>query len=256
MRCRDIVDILAAGKILSEEAHHHVAACQQCQALLQATAFAMEAEPLSEDAKERLGRIVTTDLRPVRPLRPGLYSLIFLLFAIGATAVGVLTLGQRGWRLATLAQEWWIVPGLLVLAATIPAALARLMVPGALLRLRIRDFLAVMVCWFALAAPVVYPVHTYPAFAKSAVACLFIGLGFAAAVVTASWITLQRGFVTSPRLAAVVAGALGGTSSLALQVIYCPHLDTGHFAIAHFGSFFLSIVLAGLLLYRLRLRSS
>ena len=256
MNCRDIIRVLAAGRELNAAAREHVSSCPRCTALLQATAFAGEAAPLTDAVLDRFTGTLTADLRPVQPIRPAWYGLAFLGFAILAVITGVLLLGSRGWRLATPLQEWWIVPGLVLTAISIPAVLARLMVPGSRLRIRVRDLLALMVCWFALAAPIVYPVRMYPAFAKSAVACLFIGLGFAAAVAVLTWITLHRGFVTSPRLAALAAGALGGTSSLALQVIYCPHLDTGHFAIAHFGSFFLGIVLGGLVLWRLRGRQS
>jgi Negative regulator of sigma F len=252
MKCRDIIRILAAGRELNAAAREHVDSCPRCTALLQATAFAGEPVPLPDNVVDRFSGSLTADLRPVKPIKPAWFGIVFLGFAILAAIVGVLLLGSRGWRLATPVQEWWILPGLFLMAISIPTALARLMVPGSLLRIRLRDLLALMVCWFALAAPIVYPVRMYPAFAKSAIACLFIGLGFAAAVAVLTWITLRGGFVTSPRLAALAAGALGGTSSLALQVIYCPHLDTGHFAIAHFGSFFLGIVLGGLLLWRVR----
>jgi len=254
MNCRDIIRILVAGLDLGAAAREHVSSCRRCTALLQARAFAAAPAPLPEATLDRFTRSLTTDLRPSRPIKPAWYGIAFLGFAILAVIVGVLLLGTRGWHLATQLQELWILPGLALMAAIVPAALARLMLPGSLLRIRLRDLLTIMVCWFGLAAPIVYPVRMYPAFARSAIACLFIGLGFAAAVAVLTWITLRRGFVTSPRLAAFAAGALGGTSSLALQVIYCPHLDTGHFAIAHFGSFFLGIVLGGLLLYRLRRR--
>jgi hypothetical protein len=254
MNCRDIIRILAAGRELNAAEREHVSSCPRCTALLQATAFAGEAAPLPDAVLDRFTGTLTADLRPVQPMKPAWYGLVFLGFAILAVIIGVLVLGARGWRLATPLQEWWILPGLALMAMSIPAALARLMVPGSVLRIRVKDLLVLMVCWFALAAPIIYPARMYPAFAKSAVACLFIGLGFAAAVALLTWITLRRGFVTSPQLAALAAGALGGTSSLALQVIYCPHLDTGHFAIAHFGSFFLGIVLSGLVLWRRRRR--
>lgn len=255
MNCRDIIRILAAGRELDAAAREHVSSCPRCTALLQATAFAGEAALLPDATLDRFTGTLTTDLRPVQPIKPAWYGLVFLGFAILAITIGVLLLGTRGWRLSTHLQEWWIISGLAVLAATVPAALVRLMVPGSLLRIRLRDFLGLMVCWFALAAPIVYPVRMYPAFAKSAIACLLIGLAFAAAVAVCTWMTLRRGCVTSRSLAAVAAGALGGSSSLALQVIYCPHLDTGHFAIAHFGSFLLGIVLGALPLYRLRGKS-
>jgi hypothetical protein len=253
MNCRDIIRILATARELNAAAREHVSSCPQCRALLDATAFPAEAAALRGDAVDRFTRSLITDLRPVRPIRPAWYGMAFLALAIVAVIAGVLLLGSRGWRLATPLQEWWIIPALALMAGAVPVALARLMVPGSLMRVRLRHLVAVMVCWFGLAAPIVYPVHMYPAFARSAIACLLIGLSFAAVVAVASWIALRRGFVTSPRLAAVAAGALGGTSSLALQVIYCPHLDTGHFAIAHFGSFFLAVVLGGMVLYRLNL---
>ncbi len=254
MNCRDIVRILASGRELNAAAREHVSSCPRCRALLDAMAVPAPAPELSEESLERFTRGVTTDLRPVQPLRPARYGILFLAFAALAVVAGVLLLGVRGWRLATPLQEVWIIPALAVMAVVVPGALARLMLPGSLLRIPLTNLLAAMVCWFALAAPVIYPVRMYPTFAKSAIACLFIGLAFAVAVALATWITLRRGFVTSPRLAALAAGALGGMSSLALQVIYCPHLDTGHFAIAHFGSFFLATMLGALLLFRLRRR--
>jgi MFS family permease len=253
MDCRDIVEILGAGRELTAAAREHVSSCARCRALVDATAFPAEEPSLSPEVQEKLARIAAKDPAPVRPLVLSWYSLLFLACAVLAALIGVLGLGSRGWRLSTPLQQSWLIPGLLAMAVTVPAILARLMVPGALLRIRPTRLLLVTVCWFALAAPLVYPVHMYPAFGRSAIACLLMGLGFASAVAIAAWLILQRGFVTAPGIAAITAGGLAGTSSLALQFIYCSHLDTGHFALAHLGSFLLSIVLGGLLL---RARSS
>ncbi len=252
MKCRDIIRMLAAGRELNAATREHVASCDRCRAMLRAAAFEAGNPALPEQTLERFTRTLTADLSPVSPVRPARHVFLFVAFAVLAVAAGVVMFGARGWRLATPLQESWIWPALLLLAGVLPAALARLMIPGSLIRVRLSGLLVIMVCWFALAAPVVYPARMYPGFAKAAIACLFIALSFGAVVACASWVTLHRGFVTSPRLAALAAGALGGTTSLALQVIYCPHLDTGHFAIAHFGSFFLATLLGALLLYRIR----
>jgi hypothetical protein len=122
--------------------------------------------------------------------------------------------------------------------------------PGTLFRISPKALVAWMIGWFALAAPLVYSPRMYPAFGHSALVCLSIGLGFAAVVALAAWLILQRGFVTAPGLAALTVGALAGSSSLAMQFVYCHHLDTGHYAIAHCGSFVLSVVAGGLLLAR------
>ncbi len=232
--------MFGAGRELNAAAREHVSSCSSCSALVET--------PLSAEIQQRLAAMVTKDLAPVRPLSLTRYFLSFLACAWLAVLTGALLLGGAGWRVSTLPQQLWLIPGLLVLAIAAPALLARLMIPGARVWIRPAHLLWLAAIWFALAALLIYPAQSYPAFARSASACLLIGLGFAAVVASAAWLILQQGFVTAPGVAAITAGGLAGTSSLALQFIYCPHLDSGHFALAHLGSFLLSIVLGWLLL--------
>ena len=239
--CRAMLEMLASGAPLSAAARQHISSCAQCRALVDATAI--PAEPISPEMEARLGAIAAENLTPVRPLSRSLHALLFFVCAVAAAAAGDWIFGVRGWRESSIAQKLWLIPGLAAFAVVLPAMLSRLMIPGTLLRLRPEILLACGVGWFGLAAPVVYSPRMYQGFGPSAAVCMSIGLGFAAMVGMAAWVILRRGFVTAPGVAALTAGGLAGVSSLGMQFVYCHHLDTGHYAIAHFGALVVSILI-------------
>ena len=127
-------------------------------------------------------------------------------------------------------MRFYLSTGLLTGLGLTSALLARLMIPGELLRARSVPAIVALIAFF-VAAGALYPAAMYPGFAHAVAACLTIGFAHAnPTAAVAAW-ALRRGFVLSIRRICAIAGLFG----LAVLFVFCPHLDTGHFLLAHAG---------------------
>ena len=144
-----------------------------------------------------------------------------------------------------MAVRLYLTTGLLTGLGLTSALLARLMIPGELLRARPVPAVLGLIAFFT-AAGTLYPLSMYPGFAHAVAACLTIGSAHAIpAAAVAVWV-LRRGFVLSRMHTWLVAGLFSGLTGLAVLFLFCPHLDAGHFLLAHAGMMIICTLLGGL----------
>jgi hypothetical protein len=233
MTCRDIAKLLAESTPLPAAAAGHLRTCERCRLL--AASPAPYSGPASIDAglEQRLIDMVTSDLAPVHLLSPPwVYTAALLVLAAVVAAAGVALLGMRGWHATSIFQKLYFLTLLTAGIAACAASLSQFMFPGALPRIRSWILGAV-----ALAAVVgggaLYPLLRYDHFARAVATCFTIGMAHAAILCTAAVFILRRGLVLSRRAAAALAGLLGGFTGLTVLFVFCPHLDAGHYLLAH-----------------------
>jgi hypothetical protein len=233
MTCRDIAKLLAGPAPLPAAAAEHLRTCERCRLL--AGSPAPYSEPVSIDAalEQRLIAVVTSGLAAVRPLSsPLLYTAALLAVAAVVIAAGVAVLGVRGWLTTSIIQKLYFVTLLTAGIAAGAVTLSQLMFPGALPRVRAWVLGAVAIA-AVLGGGALYPLLRYDHFARAVATCFSIGMAHAAVLCTAAVFILRRGLVLSRRAAAGLAGLLGGLTGLFVLFVFCPHLDAGHYLLAH-----------------------
>jgi Negative regulator of sigma F len=231
MNCETARNLL--GKA-DREAEQHLRTCPDCRAWHLWTRELASEQPRPEE-QDAWVRLVVSDLAPAAPSRSrGFYTAVLLAAAAVVIAGGVRLLGTRGWAGSGLTLRLYLAFGLLTGLGVTAALLTRLMIPGELLRLRPPAAVGALIA-LVLGAGALYPVLMYPGFGHAVAACLTIG--FAHSIPTAAvavWV-LRRGFVLSRAQTCAIAGQFAGLTGLGVLFIFCPHLDAGHFLLAHAG---------------------
>jgi hypothetical protein len=233
MTCRDIARLLAETAPLPQAALEHLRTCERCRLLAGSPAPYGGPVPLDATLEQRLIAVVTHDLAAVRPLSsPRVYMAALLAIAAAVAAVGVAALGVRGWHATSIVQKLYFVTLLTAGGTACAMMLSRSMFPGALPRVRTGVLSAVVIA-AALGAGALYPLLRYDHFARAVVTCFSIGMAHAAVLCTAAVYLLRRGLVLSRHTAAALSGLLGGLTGLCVLFVFCPHLDAGHYLLAH-----------------------
>jgi hypothetical protein len=233
MTCRDIAKLLAGSAPLPAAAAEHLRTCERCRLLVGSPAPYSEPAAIGADLEQRLIAIVTSDLVAVRPLySPLVYTAALLAVAAVVVAAGVAVLGVRGWLTTSPFQKLYFVTLLTVGIAAGAVTLSQLMFPGALPRVRAWVLGALAIAG-VLGGGALYPLLHYDHFARAVATCFSIGMAHAAILCTAAVFILRRGLVLSRRAAAGLAGLIGGFTGLFVLFVFCPHLDAGHYLLAH-----------------------
>jgi predicted anti-sigma-YlaC factor YlaD len=215
------------------EAQDHLRDCPVCQRLEGALGELDESVPRA-GLEDRVIATLSRDLKPVRSLAPGwCYAGLLLSVAGLITATGAGLLGAAGWRSNSGLQR--VAIGGTLLAGLIASALmvVRRMVPGALPRMRAAMLPVATIAVLIAAGAFLYPLRHYEFFGRAVVACFSIGLGFALPAGAVVACILRRGFVVSLRETAALAGLFSGLTGMAVLLIFCPHLDSGHYLLGH-----------------------
>ena len=233
MTCRDIATLLAGQAPLPAAAVEHIRACERCRLLAGSPAPYSGPTSIDAELEKRLVALVTNNLVAARPLSsPRVYAAALLAVAAVVVAAGVALLGVRGWRATSIFQKLYFVIFLTTGMVASAVTLSQRMFPGALPRVRawVLGTLAIVA---ALCAGSLYPVLRYDHFARAVATCFTIGMAHAAVLCTAAAFILRRGLVLSRGAAASLAGLLGGLTGLFVLFVFCPHLDAGHYLLAH-----------------------
>jgi hypothetical protein len=233
MTCRDIARLLAESAPFPAAAADHLRTCERCRLLVGSPA--PYSGPVSIDAglEQRLIAVVTGDLVPVRPLSsPHVYTAALLAVAAVVVTAGVAMLGVRGWLATSIFQKLYFVTLLTAGIAVCAASLSQLIFPGALPRVR-AWVLGALAIAAVLGGGALYPLLRYDHFGRGVATCFSIGMGHAAVLCTAAAFIMRRGLVLSRRAAAGLTGLLGGLTGLFVLFVFCPHLDAGHYLLAH-----------------------
>jgi len=233
MTCRDIAKLLAESSPFPADAAAHLRTCERCRLLVGSPAPYSGPVSISADLEHRLIAVVTNDLVAVRPLSsPRVYTTALIALAALVIAAGVAVLGVRGWLTTSISQKLYFVTLLTAGIAACAVTLSRLMFPGALPRVR-PWVLGALAIAAVLGGGALYPLLHYDHFGRAVATCFTIGMAHAAILCTAAVFILRRGLVLSRRAAAGLAGLLGGLTGLFVLFVFCPHLDAGHYLLAH-----------------------
>jgi hypothetical protein len=233
MTCRDIAKLLAESEPLPAAAAEHLRTCDRCRLLVGSPAPYSGPASIGAALEQRLIAVVTSDLIAVRPLSsPPVYTAALIAVAALVIAAGVALLGVRGWLTTSIFQKLYFVTLLTAGIAACAIALSQSMFPGALPRVRVWVLGALAIA-AALGGGALYPLLRYDHFARAVATCFSIGMAHAAVLCTAAVFILRRGLVLSRRAAAALAGLLGGLTGLFVLFVFCPHLDAGHYLLAH-----------------------
>ena len=233
MTCRDIATLLAESSPFPADAAAHLRTCERCRLLVGSPAPYSGPVSISAGLEHRLIAVVTNDLVAVRPLSsPRVYTTALIALAALVIAAGVAVLGVRGWLTTSISQKLYFVTLLTAGIAACAVTLSRLMFPGALPRVR-PWVLGALAIAAVLGGGALYPLLHYDHFGRAVATCFTIGMAHAAILCTAAVFILRRGLVLSRRAAAGLAGLLGGLTGLFVLFVFCPHLDAGHYLLAH-----------------------
>ena len=233
MTCRDIARLLAESAPLPAAAAEHLRTCERCRLLVGSPAPYSGPASIDAELEKRLVALVTSDLAAVRPLfSPWVYTAALLAVAAVVVAAGVARLGVRGWLTTSIFQKLYFVTLLTAGIAACAATLSQLMFPGALPRVR-AWVLGALAIAAVLGGGALYPLLGYDHFGRAVAACFSIGMAHAAVLSIATSFILRRGLMLSRRAAAGLAGILGGLTGLCVLFVFCPHLDAGHYLLAH-----------------------
>ncbi len=233
MTCRDIAKLLAGTEPLPRAAVEHLRTCERCRLLVGTPPPYSGPTSIGTELEQRLIAIVSNDLVSVRPISaPRVYTVTLLAAAAIVVACGVAFLGVRGWLATSVIQKVYFAVVLTAGIGACAASLPQVMFPGVLPRIR-TGLLSAFVIAAVVAAGTLYPMLGYSHFARAVATCFSIGMGHAAVVCTAAAYILRRGMVLSLRTTALLSGLLGGLTGLCVLFIFCPHLDAGHYLLAH-----------------------
>jgi hypothetical protein len=233
MTCRDIAKLLAESAPLPAAAAAHLRTCERCRLLAASPAPYSGPVSITAGLEQRLITLVTNDLVPVRPLSSlRVYTAALLAVAAVVVAAGVAVLGMRGWLTTSIFQKLYFVTLLTAGIAVCAASLSQLIFPGALPRVR-AWVLGALAIAAVLGGGALYPLLRYDHFGRGVATCFSIGMGHAAVLCTAAAFIMRRGLVLSRRAAAGLTGLLGGLTGLFVLFVFCPHLDAGHYLLAH-----------------------
>lgn len=233
MNCRDIARLLAESMPFPKAAEEHVRTCERCRLLVVSPPPYLEPVTVDAALEQRLIEGLTKNLAAMRPLSSSwVYSAALAAIVAVVVAAGVGMLGVRGWLATSIFQKLYFLALLGTGITACTMALPQLMFPGALPRIR-TWVLAALATAGVLAAGLLYPVLHYPHFGRAVITCFTIGTVHAAVLSTAAVFLLRRGLVLSRRAAAAITGMLGGFTGLFVLFVFCPHLDAGHYLLAH-----------------------
>lgn len=183
---------------------------------------------------DRISKLVSSDLRPVRELPPSWILSGGLVLACGIVAIAVAAiLGPHGIRKMTgveIALIFSVLALLIWLAAKLCVATA---IPGS--RRPISGWLLGVSGCLGLAAVFGLLFHDYgiERFVPQGMACLIAGLATAIPASLAIWLLLRRGFSVNVADAGFANGALAGLAGIAMLELHCPNFEVTHVIVWH-----------------------
>jgi hypothetical protein len=177
---------------------------------------------------------ITSELKPVRPLRPPGYFLA----ALGLVFVLIVTSAVYHLHAYAVDVKSWLqmaamYPALVVCAALVALSLVRQMTPGS------RHWIPPAVLPIAVGllliaiAVLTFRVQSEKDFIGWGQACLKTGAGWAAPSAILFWFPLRRGAMLSPRLAGGTAGMLAGLVGMSVLELHCPNTNLMHILMFH-----------------------
>ena len=241
MSCEMLKNYLASGVPLPSGAQEHLRECAGCQALVEH----LESPPEfpDEERLEKIRQVITSSMKPVRPLPSDetmrLIALaVFTLFTLGIT----MPLGFQGFhglsawnRIAyygILLGCAWLFSNV-VIAQIVPAS-----------KRRVHPVIAGLLSLFAVALVVslIYRSPDLNQFAARGISCFRVGVITSCAVGGLAYSLTRRGFSVSRARTGAAIGFFAGLAGVSVLALNCPLHDASHVIVWHLGA----MLLAGL----------
>jgi len=241
MTCREVEKALAmsdtrgTGNVVAPVLAH-IDECKSRQEFARIVRLPSANAQLDSSQIDCLEKMISNDLRPVRPLRPSwVFLSAFALVFVALSCLGVLYLGPYGWFVLMPVQRIAVFATLGASAALLAFALVRQMVPGqkalvppGLLPIGLFGLLCLVVAS-------VFQVQTDSHFLQSGERCLKAGIPYAIPAAFVFWFILRRGAILSPRVVGAITGMLAGLVSTTVLEVHCPNLNVWHVLVWHVG---------------------
>jgi hypothetical protein len=247
--CTQIDTVLdERGRLLSDEAMHHLDQCPQCRTLYDWMSEVSPAASISPEREQRIAQALQMSLpavKPLPPLRISIAKLIVLFVALsgGFTAV----LGVAGIAHASLVQLFGIGVVLTTGMCAFSAMLAKQVRPGSYQPLPWQVVLAALSLALLTSMGVLFPWNIGRRFVAQGLPCLLAGVSIAAPAAALLWLVLRRGAPLSVIATGATLGATAGLLGVTALQVKCPHQEAPHLLLWH-GSVLLIAYGAGVLL--------
>jgi hypothetical protein len=241
MNCKQIRELLSEGRPLTQAAKDHLALCGACRAMIE-TLMAPEVE-LDRERVDQFQRIVTTSLRPVRPL-PSNRTLIaiFLTLFTAFSLVAAIPAGYIGFHSLSVQQRLAYYLVISLCAIWFAVTTTQQMIPGSRRTAHSRWVIVAALLSVALVSVALFHNFDLDRFVRLGIPCLRLGSICALLSGALFWFILRKGFFTSPVEASTIAGFFAGLAGVAVLALHCPIQNSAHIIVWHLGA----MVLGGL----------
>ncbi|MGI8987984.1 MAG: NrsF family protein [Bryobacteraceae bacterium] len=178
---------------------------------------------------ERIERLVTVSLKPVRPLPSdtALMAIFFALFAVFAIAA-TLPFGFSGFDLLDPWQRFSMYGVISICAFFFAATVAGQMIPGSRRKHDPWRVILRSLLYLAAITLVVFQNFDRARFVARGIPCLRLGSICAAIAAACLYAVIRNGFVTSMFQAGAVTGAFAGLAGIAVLALHCPIHSAAH----------------------------
>ncbi|MDQ2777020.1 MAG: DUF1109 domain-containing protein [Acidobacteriota bacterium] len=234
MNCQNIDNFLSEGSPLDARAQEHVAGCSSCRSLI--TGFAgFDGQPTLEEIAA-IKKLLSSDLERAKAL-PSDRKLVtlLLLFFVSFAVLAAWPFHYFGLHALT-ANQMAVYFGVIAACAFLCAvAIVQEMIPGS--RRRIRPALAIALGTSGLVAVTVmlFPNLDSSHFVRYGMGCFRVGSLCGVVAGLLLWLTLRKGFFTSPVSGAVTVAFFASLAGVAVLAMHCSLLTVPHILVWHFG---------------------
>src|SRR5260370_37987322 len=104
MNCEHIRELLSEGRPLTGSANDHVASCAGCRAMMET--LSLPETQLDRKRVDQIQRLITTSLKPVRPLpSERILIVVFLTLFTAVSLLATIPVGYIGFRVLSVRQR-------------------------------------------------------------------------------------------------------------------------------------------------------
>jgi hypothetical protein len=235
MNCDGIKALLSEGQPLTEAARQHVASCAGCGAMMQSLT---PPEPRPDPNRvSRIQELITTSLKPVRPL-PSNRRLVWTLLAVFSVfcLLAAIPVGYYGFHILNGFQRVAYYGLILLCAAWFSIAVVQEMIPGSKGKTSPSRLILATTLTLALLVSVLFQNSRMERFVTTGIPCLRLGCVSAVLSGALFWVVVRKGFFTSPVAATTTMGFFAGLAGVGVLALHCPIENSAHILVWHLGA--------------------
>lgn len=193
------------------------------------------AAPRADLAAEIAGRLAA-DLKPVRPMRSGVFfAVAFLLILLAVGALGIWKGGGHAVSRMHPLTSFLTFAGIGLSAALTASALAGQMVPAGHKIVRSGLLLGGVLLGLAVIFAALFAYRYERHFWTYARICFTSGMVSAAIASAPAWLILRRGAILDPAACGALAGLFGGLAGLLVLETNCSDFNVAHVLLGHWA---------------------